>query len=99
MAGTPTPRPYWTPDTPVVRLTEHERSSFAEQIRTLVENFSLTYTWLIHRLSDDGLMTDKFEMSATLSGVRTGSKADEILRRSLCILKEYQAHMGSAGNL
>ena len=24
MAGTPTPRPYWTPDTPVVRLTEQE---------------------------------------------------------------------------
>ena len=36
MAGTPTPRPYWTPDTPVIRLTEQERKSFREQIRELV---------------------------------------------------------------
>lgn len=99
MAGTPTPRPYWTPDAPVVRLTEPERKDYAEEVRQLVSNFSLTYTWLIHRLSDEGLMTDKFEMSATLAGVRTGSKADEILRRSLCILKEYQALMGSGGRV
>lgn len=94
MGANPTPRPYWTPDAPVVRLSEPERTSIAEQIRTLVENFSLTYTWLIRQLSDEGLMTDKFEMSATLAGVRTGSKADEILRRSLSILREYQERMG-----
>ena len=94
MGATPTPRPYWTPDAPVVRLSEPERTNIAEQIRTLVESFSLTYTWLIRQLSDEGLMTDKFEMSATLAGVRTGSKADEILRRSLSILREYQERMG-----
>jgi hypothetical protein len=94
MAGTPTTRPYWTPDTPVVRLTEQERTKYAEQIREMVTRWSLTFTWLICRLSDEGLMTDKFEMSATLSGVRTGSKADEILRRSLDILREYQERMG-----
>lgn len=94
MGATPTPRPYWTPDAPVVRLSEPERTSIAEQIRTLVEGFSLTYTWLIRQLSDEGLMTDKFEMSATLAGVRTGSKADEILRRSLSILQEYEERMG-----
>lgn len=95
MGATPTPRPYWTPDAPVVRLSEPERTSIAEQIRTLVEGFSLTYTWLIRQLSDEGLMTDKFEMSATLAGVRTGSKADEILRRSLSILQEYEERMGA----
>lgn len=94
MAGTPTTRPYWTPDTPVVRLTEQERTKYAEQIREMVTRWSLTFTWLIRQLSDEGLMTDKFEMSATLSGVRTGSKADEILRRSLDILREYQERMG-----
>ena len=94
MGATPTPRPYLTPDAPVVRLSEPERTSIAVQIRTLVEGFSLTYTWLIRQLSDEGLMTDKFEMSATLAGVRTGSKADEILRRSLSILREYQERMG-----
>lgn len=95
MAGTPTPRPYWTPDAPVVRLTEQERTKYAEQIREMVVDSSLTYTWLIRRLSDEGLITDKFEMSATLSCVRTGCKADEILRRSLDILREYQERMGS----
>lgn len=93
MAGTPSPRPYWTPETPVVRLTEQERIKYAEQIREIVTDSSLTYTWLIRRLSDEGMITDKFEMSATLSGVRTGSKADEILRRSLDILHEYQERM------
>lgn len=94
MVGNPTPRPYWTPDAPVVRLTEQERTSYREQIRELVVGASLTFTWLIRQLSDEGLMTDKFEMSATLAGVRTGSKADEILRRSLSILREYQERMG-----
>ena len=94
MAGNPTPRPYWTPDAPVIRLTEQERMSYREQIRELVTGASLTFTWLIRQLSDEGLMTDKYEMSATLSGVRTGDKADEILRRSLSILREYQARMG-----
>lgn len=72
MAGNPTPRPYWTPDAPVIRLTEQERTSYREQIRELVTGASLTFTWLIRQLSDEGLMTDKYEMSATLSGVRTG---------------------------
>lgn len=45
MAGTPTPRPYWTPDAPVVRLTEQERTKYAEQIREMVVDSSLTYTW------------------------------------------------------
>ena len=65
MAGNPTPRPYWTPDAPVIRLTEQERTSYREQIRELVTGASLTFTWLIRQLSDEGLMTDKYEMSAT----------------------------------
>ena len=97
MAGNPTPRPYCTPDAPVIRLTEQERTSYREQIRELVTGASLTFTWLIRQLSDEGLMTDKYEMSATLSGVRTGDKADEILRRSLDILHQYQMRMGSCG--
>ena len=75
-------------------LSMRDRSSYAEQIRDKISHFTLTYAWLIHRLSDEGLLTDKFEMSATLAGVRTGSKADEILRRSLSILREYQERMG-----
>ena len=70
-------------------LSVGDRSSIAEQIKDKVSRFTLTYTWLIHRLSDEGLLTDKFEMSATLSGTRIGPKADEILCRSLDILNEY----------
>lgn len=94
MAGTPNRRPYWT-GTATVPLTEDERNDFAAQIKEMVSDFTLTYTWLIRRLSDEGLFTDKFEMSATLSGTRRGEKADEILRRSLDILHEYDERMGS----
>ena len=97
MAGTPTPRPYRTPDAPVIRLTEQEQKKIREQIKKLVARENLTFTWLIRQLFDEGVMTDKYEMSATLSGVRTGDKADEILRRSLDILHRYQMRMGSCG--
>lgn len=76
-------------------LSMRDRSSYAEQIRDKISRFTLTYAWLIHRLSDEGLLTDKFEMSATLSGTRIGPKADEILRRSLDILNEYEAKIVS----
>ena len=94
IAGTPNRRSYWT-GTVTVPLTEDERNDFAAQIKEMVSDFTLTYTWLIRRLSDEGLLTDKFEMSATLSGTRRGDKADEILRRSLDILHEYRKRMGS----
>ena len=68
MAGNPTPHPYWTPDVPVIRLTEQERTSYREQIRELVTGASLTFTWLIRQLSDEGLMTDKYEMLTFLNG-------------------------------
>lgn len=76
-------------------LSVGDRSSIAEQIKDKVSRFTLTYAWLIHRLSDEGLLTDKFEMSATLSGTRIGPKADEILCRSLDILNEYEGKIGS----
>ena len=43
-------------------LSMRDRSSYAEQIRDKISHFTLTYAWLIHRLSDEGLLTDKFEM-------------------------------------
>ena len=98
MAGTPMRRPYWTPDAPVVRLSVDERREYAQEIRDRIADTSLTYTWLIRQLSDDGMITDKFEMSSTLSGTRTGDKSDEILRRSLDILREYQDKMKSCRN-
>lgn len=95
MTGTPNRRSYWTGTVNAVPLTEDERNRFAEQIKEMVSSFTLTYTWLIRRLSDEGLLTDKFEMSATLSGTRRGDKADEILRQSIDILTKYKECMGS----
>lgn len=94
MAEIPNRSPYWH-RTVKVPLTEDERHDFAIQIKNMVSDFTLSYTWLIRRLSDEGLLTDKFEMSATLSGTRRGGKADEILRKSLDILNEYSKRMKS----
>ena len=89
MAGNPTPRPYWTPDAPVIRLTEQERTSYREQIRELVTGASLTFTWLIRQLSDEGLMTDKYEMLTFLSGcfliLRIGESIIQYFNYLFCI--------------
>lgn len=95
MTETPNSRSYWVKQTRSKPLTEQERSTYASQIKEMVSRFTLTYTWLIRRLSDEGLLTDKFEMSATLAGTRRGEKADEILCRSLDILTEYQKRVNS----
>lgn len=75
------------------RLTVDERKEYAAEIKRMVSAFSLTYTWLIRQLSDEGLITDKFEMSSTLAGTRTGDKPDQILQRSLGILLRYQENI------
>lgn len=93
MAENSNRRPYWTTENAVVRLNVNERNFYAEEIRQMITDNSLTYTWLIRQLAEEGLMTDKYEMSAILGRTRSGDKADEILRRSLDILKEYQERM------
>lgn len=82
---------YWTPDGKTVSLTAQERKELAAAIRAKIERFQLTYVWLISRLSDEGLLTDKHELSATLSCSRIGPKADKILRLSLSILDTYES--------
>ncbi len=89
-------RPHWTPDGEIISLTAQERKELAAAIRAKVEQFQLTYVWLVSRLSDEGLLTDKHEMSATLSGSRIGPKADEILRQSLGILTIYENTFAAA---
>lgn len=97
VATVPNRRSYWA-RTLTAPLSKDERDNFAIQIKEMISCFSLTYTWLIRRLSDEGLFTDKFEMSATLSGTRRGKKADEILYRSYGILEEYAELMGLREN-
>ena len=72
-----------------------EQRELTRKIKESVERHSLTYVWLVQRLSDAGLYTDKFELSAVLSCTRRGPKADEILRLSLEILNTYESAFAS----
>lgn len=80
-----------TPDGRTISLTAQERKELAAAIRAKIKQYQLTYVWLVSRLSDEGLLTDKFEMSSVLSGTRIGPKADNILRLSLNILDTYES--------
>jgi len=63
-------------------------------IRLMLLRNSLTQTWLINRLEDAGVHTDKTEMSSALAGRRKGEKINLILRKSIEILTEYEQKMG-----
>lgn len=63
-------------------------------IRLMLLRNSLTQTWLINRLEDAGVHTDKTEMSSALGGRRKGEKVNLILRKSIEILTEYEQKMG-----
>ncbi|MBQ8005236.1 MAG: hypothetical protein IJ303_02875 [Clostridia bacterium] len=51
---------------------------------------SLTSVWLINRLAEHEVFTDKTEMSAILTGIRRGPKVDEVVSTSLDILELYE---------
>lgn len=79
------------------RVNEDTRKTLILQIRKMVADNTLSYTWLIQKLSDKGLLTDKFEMSATMAGTRRGQKADDILCHAYAVLCEYEAQASRAG--
>jgi len=62
-------------------------------IRLMLLRNSLTQTWLINRLEDAGVHTDKTEMSSALGGRRKGEKVNLILRKSIEILTDYERKM------
>ncbi len=51
---------------------------------------SLTSVWLINRLAEHEVFTDKTEMSAILTGIRRGPKVDAVVSTSLDILELYE---------
>lgn len=59
-------------------------------IKTKLVDYSLTQAWLINQLSKRGVITERSEFSAILSGTRTGNKVDEVLKMSLEILETYE---------
>lgn len=60
-----------------------------DKIRILLLSNSLSQVWLINRLEEHGVRTDKTELSSVLSGTRKGAKADTIIKTSLEILNDY----------
>jgi hypothetical protein len=63
-------------------------------IRLMLMRNSLTQTWLINRLEETGVNTDKTELSSVLAGRRKGAKAETVIQESLKILQDYEEKMG-----
>lgn len=65
-----------------------------DRIRLMLYRNTLTNAWLVNRLEERGVITDKTEMSSVLRGVRKGAKAETIIKTSLEILDDYESKMG-----
>lgn len=59
-------------------------------IRDRLKKHHLSFVWLIHQLSQRGIITDKTEVSSVFAGTRTGVKADAIVRTSKHTLDDYE---------
>lgn len=64
-----------------------------DKIRVSLFENSLSQVWLINRLEERGVITDKTELSSALSGTRHGAKVDRIIKTSTEILAEYESKM------
>lgn len=65
-----------------------------DRIRLMLYRNTLTNAWLVNRLEERGVITEKTEMSSVLRGVRKGEKAETIIKTSLEILDDYESKMG-----
>lgn len=65
-----------------------------DRIRLMLFRNTLTNAWLINRLEERGIITEKTEMSSVLRGTRKGAKAESIIKTSLGILDDYESKMG-----
>jgi hypothetical protein len=64
-----------------------------DRIRLMLYRNTLTNAWLVNRLEEKGINTEKTEMSSVLRGVRKGAKAESIIKSSIDILSEYEEKM------
>ena len=64
-----------------------------DEIRLMLYRNTLTNSWLINRLAERGVETEKTELSSALRGVRKGAKVEKIIKESLEILKFYESKM------
>mgnify|MGYP007008315354 FL=1 len=65
-----------------------------DRIRLMLYRNTLTNAWLVNRLEERGVITEKTEMSSVLRGVRKGAKAETIIKTSIEILDDYESKMG-----
>ncbi len=63
-------------------------------IRRKLQDNHLTSVWLINQLEQNGVRTDRAELSTALNGSRKGPKVDKIMEVSLNILHRYEKSMG-----
>ncbi len=93
-------RHYWLPDNHpdfVYEGLPNEVSikELRESVKTRLTKNTLTQVWLINRLEDEGLNTDKTELSSVLAGTRHGAKAETLLKFADSILSRYEEHMAA----
>ena len=60
-----------------------------EAVRRMLSEYYLSQVWLIQKLKEKGIITDRSELSSVLRGVRHGPKADSIISVSYSILADY----------
>ena len=66
-------------------------------VRMMLYQNTLTNAWLVNRLEEKGVNTEKTELSSVLRGVRKGKKAESIINTALSILEFYEKAMGVKG--
>jgi len=62
-------------------------------IKTKLAEHELTQVWLIQKLEERGIITDKTETCSVLKGTRRGKKAETIICNAVEILKKYKNNL------
>ena len=75
-------------------LDEYERNKLIDGIRNRLNKYKLTQVWVIQRLADENIDTERCEYSSILAGTRRGGKADVIIYRSSALLDDYERRLG-----
>ena len=76
-------------------LADENEQALREKIKRALDKNALTQVWLINRLRERGLTTDKTELSSVFSGTRRGAKISALLRVSDEILTHYEKVMNN----
>lgn len=58
-----------------------------------LEKNNLTYSWLMSRLAEQGMVVNKVTMSNWVHGKQTNQRSDEIMEEAKKILDRYECGM------